>query len=124
MSSISNIVEELVNLIREATGTRVKVGWVSSSDTPPIITLTMQDSSAKPLDQSGSKLLYELRFQLDIWHNSPKERDRLLDKIIQRIESGYAKGLRWFGVRIDGITDVEEEGVFRKLMILSLKTLG
>ena len=124
MSVLSNTVEELVRLLREATRVRVKVGWITSSEPPPVVTVVMQDSSAKPLDQSGSKLLYELRFQLDIWHNSPKERDKVLDKIIQMIESGDVKRLGWFGVKVDGITDVEEEGVYRKLMIISLKTLG
>ena len=125
MTGIVDAVERLVVEVREAAGARVKVGWISENDQAPLVTLVMQGSAIRPLDQTSSKLLYELRFQLDIWHTSPKQRDDMLEQIVRRLGDRDAQARNgWFGVRVEGVTDVEEGPFFRKIAMLRLKTIG
>jgi len=125
LSVVVETVEKLANEIRQACKIRVKVGWIAENDPVPVITITMHDTSVKPVDQSGSKLLYDMRFQIDIWHTSPKQRDETLDAIVQHIEKNETKiRNNWFSARFDGIADVEEESLFRKIAMLSIKTIG
>ncbi len=84
----------------------------------------MQDSAIRPIDQSCSKILYDLRFQLDLWHTSPKRRDETLEKIVKHLESlDTQRRNNWYDVRVEGITDADEERGFRKISTLRLKTV-
>ncbi len=121
------MVASLLDELAQASGLRVKAGWPAKNYIFPLITLSMQSSSIRPVDQSGQKLLYELSFQLDVWQRTPKARDETFDRIVAHLAASrerLARDYGWFGIALAGIADVEEEGVFRKIATLSLRMLG
>ncbi|MEM2003896.1 MAG: hypothetical protein QXK84_06675 [Nitrososphaerota archaeon] len=126
MRQITDIVDALVRRLREATGLRVKTAWIAVGDVAPLITLLMHDSEIRPIDMSG-RLIYDLRFQIDIWHQSAKARDEVFDRILAYFDqnkSALHNDYGWFDVRFTGLTDLEEEGVFRKIVMLRLRVVG
>ena len=126
MKAISEIIENLVKELQQSSEIRVKTAWISPGDTVPLITLLMHDSELRPIDMSG-KLVYDLRFQIDIWHQSAKARDEVFDKILKHFEdnrSNFHENYGWFDIRFTGISDLEEEGVYRKIVMLRLRVVG
>lgn len=127
MKPVTEIVEKLVSEIQGAAGIRVKVGWISPGDSVPLITLLMHDSELSPIGMDESKVLYHLKFQLDIWHSSAKARDEAFDNIVEHFESNrriFHENYGWFDVKFAGVTDLEEEGVYRKLALLRIRVVG
>ena len=127
MKPVTEIVENLVKEVQTASGIRVKVGWISPGDTAPLITILMHDSDLSPIGMDESKVLYHLKFQLDIWHTSAKARDEVFDKIVNHFESNrraFHENYGWFDVKFAGVTDLEEEGVYRKLTLLRIRVVG
>lgn len=125
MRGITEIMEALVSEIRAAAGVRVKVGWITEGDQAPLVTLLMQGSAIRPLDQGCSKLIYELRLQMDVWHVSPKRRDETLEKIAKHLEAaGTMRRNGWYAVKVEEITDADDGTFFRKISTLSLKAVG
>jgi len=126
MKPVKEIVEKLIEELQKATGIRIKPAWISPGDRVPLITLLMHDSELRPIDMSG-KLVYDLRFQVDIWHQSAKARDEAFDNILRHFEDNknrFHESYGWFDIRFTGITDIEEEGVFRKIVMLRLRVVG
>ncbi|MEM2257819.1 MAG: hypothetical protein QXU87_03995 [Candidatus Caldarchaeum sp.] len=121
MILLVDIVETLYNLLRDATGVRVKAAWLSPGDTAPLVTVLMEDATIKQIGMS-SMMLYELRFQIDIWATSAKERDTLFDKIHSHIMSSAPS--MWFDIVVTSLNDLEEEGIFRKIIMLRFRVAG
>ncbi len=126
MKQITEMVASLVSEIQKATGLRVKTAWISPGDTIPLITLLMHDSELRPIDMS-QRMLYELRFQIDIWHQSALARDKTFDSLLYYFEENKAqfhKNHGWFDIKFTGITDLEEEGVYRKIVFIRMRVIS
>jgi hypothetical protein len=126
MKQIVDVINALIAELEKAVDLRVKAGWIGPGDTIPLITLLMHDSELRPIDMSGM-LLYDLRFQVDIWHSSAKERDKVFDSILQHFDQNkdtFHSSYGWFDIRFMGITDVEEEGAHRKIILLRMRVMG
>ena len=127
MKPITRIIEDLVREIQSSSRVKVKVGWISPGDSVPLITLLMHDSELSPIGMDESKVLYHLKFQLDVWHSSAKARDDAFDRIVAHFENNrraFHENYGWFDVKFYGVTDLEEEGVYRKLALLRLRVVG
>ena len=126
MKPITEVLEALIGELQKASEIRVKPAWISPGDRVPLITILMHDSELKPIDMSW-KMVYELRFQIDIWHKTAKERDEVFDKILGHFEENkerFHEDYGWFDIRFTGVTDLEEEGVFRKIVMLRLRMVA
>jgi len=126
MKQITDIITNLVTELQNATKLRVKAGWISPGDTIPLVTLLMHDSELRVIGMSGM-LLYDLRFQIDIWHQSAKERDKIFDYILQYFDQNkntFHSNYGWFDIKFTGVTDIEEEGAHRKIILLRVKVMG
>ncbi|MCL7402023.1 MAG: hypothetical protein LZ168_04470 [Thaumarchaeota archaeon] len=120
---IPEVLEKIVEKIKQATGMPVKTSWISSSDLIPLITVIQNGGSSEPLASTSlQQRLYE--FQVDVWAKSAKQRDEIAEKILSEFTSKSSENYLqygWFSVRFYRILDIEEEGVYRKSMILVLK---
>jgi len=126
MKPITDVLEALIDELQKASEIRIKPAWISPGDRVPLITILMHDSELRPIDMS-QMMIYELRFQIDIWHTSAKDRDEVFDKILNHFEENkqrFHQDYGWFDIRFTGITDLEEEGVFRKIITLRLRMVA
>mgnify|MGYP001772678858 CR=1 FL=1 len=123
---IHEVIEKIAEKIKQATAVPVKTSWISSNDLTPLITLIQNGGSSEPLALTSLQYrVYE--FQVDVWANSAKQRDEIAEKIINdftgKSSENYLKH-GWFSIRFHRILDIEENGVYRKSMILVLKEVS
>jgi len=121
--TLTQVIEKLVEKIENTAKVTVKTAWISPNDTIPIITLIQSGGGVEVLASSNHVLsVYE--FQLDIWARSAKERDELYEKIVEALLKNWIvnyKAYGWWSLSFFRIFDVEEEGVFRKTMLVVVK---
>jgi hypothetical protein len=121
--TLTGILEALSTIIKDATKIPVKVGWISPNDTIPLITIMHMGGGAEIMALT-EKTLRTYEFQIDIWHKSAKSRDQayeqILDALLKNWKNHY-QSYGWWSVNIYRTIDIEEEGVFRKTMLLVLK---
>ncbi|MEM0445555.1 MAG: hypothetical protein QXM16_07745 [Nitrososphaerota archaeon] len=115
---LSGIVSALLEELGSATGLRVRAGWVTEQDTYPLVTLVMSEATVRWANIELSRFIYRLRFQVDIWHGSAEECDRLASRAAARlIDASRRRG--WMGLRIEAIRDIPADGVHRKMIEVS-----
>lgn len=123
---IPDLVEKLAEEIKQAAGIPVKTAWISSSDLIPVITIVQNGGSLEPIGSTSLQhRIYE--FQIDVWARSAKQRDEIAEKILRKLLDRSSENyLRhgWLPIRFYRIVDLEEEGVYRKSMILVLKEVS
>ncbi len=127
MINIVDVVEDLIKHLRAAGRVSVRSGWISGDEKLPLITIIMSTASITPLDLAASKALYTMGFQIDVWHTTARMRDELVDRIIHYFELHKAalhQSLGWFDMRFEGLRDVDEEGVYRKIIHLYFRMVG
>ncbi|RLG00571.1 MAG: hypothetical protein DRN49_02765, partial [Thaumarchaeota archaeon] len=115
--------ENLANILKEATNTPVKTAWISPEDNIPLITIIQFGGGSEPLALTDRELrTYE--FQVDVWARSAKQRDELADKIMNALIKNWRSNYQtygWWSVHAYRVLDIEEEGVFRKTMVITIK---
>ena len=121
--TLTSVVENLSAVIKAATDLPVKVGWIGPNDSIPLITIMHQGGGAEVMAKTERTLrVYE--FQIDIWHRSAKARDEAYEKIVESLLGNWQAHYRnygWWAATIYRTLDIEEEGVYRKTMLLVLK---
>ena len=121
--TLTQVMENLANVLKEATDTPVKTAWISPEDNIPLITVIQFGGGSEPLALTDRELrTYE--FQVDVWARSAKQRDDLADKIMFKLIKGWQtiyQSYGWWSVHVYRIFDVEEEGVYRKTMVIVIK---
>lgn len=123
MIALNDVVSALVEEVGAATGLRVRVGWISEQDVYPLATILMLDAGVELASLEPKRFIYRLRFQIDIWHGSAEECDRLATLIASRlVEAARARG--WMGMRIESMRDIPSERVFRKTLEVRLSLIG
>lgn len=123
MMELSSVVAGLLEEVEASTGLRVRVGWVTGQDTYPLVTLVMVDAAVKWANIELSRFIYRLRFQIDIWHGSAEECDRLASRVAAKlIDASRRRG--WMGLRIESIRDIPAEGVHRKTVEVSFAAVS
>lgn len=123
MIEISQVVSALVEELRAATGLRVRVGWRTEQDAYPLVTLLMLDAGVEWANLEYRRFIYRLRFQIDLWHGSAEECDRLATRVAARlIDASIARG--WMGLRVESMRDIPSEEVFRKTVEVSFSLIG
>jgi len=121
--TLTSVVENLVRIMREATGLPVKVGWIGPNDTIPHVTIMHMGGGAEIMALT-EKTLRTYEFQVDIWHKSAKARDETYERIVDALLRNWRQRYQdhgWWAARIYRTIDVEEEGVYRKSMLLVIR---
>jgi hypothetical protein len=115
------VTKKIISIVQEATGIKVKAGWLTQEDTFPIITVYSlgQRPEAILMPNVG---IYRFTYQIDVWHNSMVECDRAAREIINKFVDAY-KIENWFGLNFS-INDLQEEGVFRKAIRVDFGAVG
>lgn len=119
---LQDVVENLLSLLKSATGVPVKYGWISS-ESPPLITVMQSGGGSEVLGASSIELR-RYDFQVDVWARSARERDAIAEKILREFVGNWReKYLRhgWFSAFAYAMRDVEEEGAHRKIINIVVK---
>lgn len=120
---LPEVMENLANILKQATNTSVKTAWISPNDNIPLITIIQFGGGSEPLALSDRELrTYE--FQLDIWAQSAKQRDQIADQIMNALIKNWRTNYEnygWWSVHVYRVLDIEEEGVYRKTMVIMIK---
>ncbi|MEM4290070.1 MAG: hypothetical protein QXQ48_07350 [Nitrososphaerota archaeon] len=123
MIELAQVVEDLLGELEGATGVSVRVGWRTEQDAYPLITLLMLDAGVEWASLDSRRFIYRLRFQIDIWHFSAEECDRLATRITARLaEWAYSRG--YMGFRVESMRDVPSEEVYRKTVEVGFSLIG
>ena len=121
--TLTQVMENLAKVLKEATDTPVKTAWISPEDNIPLITVIQFGGGSEPLALTDRELrTYE--FQVDVWARSAKQRDELADKIMNALIKNWRSNYQtygWWSVHVYRALDIEEEGVFRKTMVITIK---
>lgn len=121
--TITSVVENLSNIIKNEVKVNVKTAWISPNDTIPTITIIQSGGGAEVMGLSDKTLaVYE--FQVDIWAKSAKQRDELFEKILNGLLKNWKENYQkfgWWSLSFYRVFDIEEEGVFRKTFLVTVK---
>lgn len=115
------IMDNLLAELKNATNVAVKPGWITS-EKPPLITVLQTGGRGVSVGNT-SHMLREHEFQIDVWALSAKQRDEIADKIVKHFVSNWQPkylSYGWYGARVYGIRDIDEEGFYRKTLVLVL----
>jgi len=121
--TLAEVMENLTKILKQATNVPVKTAWISPNDNIPLITIIQFGGGSEPLALTDRELrTYE--FQVDIWARSAKQRDNLADQIMNILVKNWRAIYRdygWWSVHVYRMFDIEEEGVYRKTMVVTVK---
>ena len=120
---LPEVMENLANILKQATNTSVKTAWISPNDNIPLITI-IQFGGGSEIMALTNRQLRTYEFQLDIWAKSAKQRDQIAEQVMEVLLKNWRENYRnygWWAVHVYRSLDIEEEGVFRKTMIVTIK---
>ncbi|MEM1943783.1 MAG: hypothetical protein QXY50_00860 [Candidatus Caldarchaeum sp.] len=126
MKPLSSVLEKIAEEVSRALGFRAGVGWRPPA-AAPAATIQMRSCEITPLDIHVSKHLVDMSIQLDLWHASPLARDKAADSLIQHFENErgrLAEELGLCGLRFEAVADVDDEHLFRKMLLLRIRMVG
>ena len=121
--TLTSTTESLSKIIREAAGLPVKVGWIGPNDSIPLVTIMHMGGGAEIMALT-ERTMRTYEFQIDIWHKSARARDEAYERIVDALLRNWREHYQdhgWWAARIYRTIDIEEEGVFRKSMLLVIK---
>jgi len=122
MIDLAQLTEEVIGLVKNAVDVRVKAGWIGPADTPPLVTILVSGHVISPIFSPAPIAQYEVGYQIDVWHSSMREADQLATKIIRAFVDAI-RTRNWFALWYR-VRDIQEEGVFRKMIDLSFRVIG
>jgi hypothetical protein len=118
---LETVTSKIINIVKAATDIKVKAGWITQEDTFPIITIYALGQRPEKI-LAASVAIYRFTYQIDVWHNTMLECDRVAKSIINKFIDSY-KTENWFGLNFI-ISDLQEEGVFRKVIRVEFGAVG
>ncbi|MEM4183916.1 MAG: hypothetical protein QXG52_08855 [Candidatus Caldarchaeum sp.] len=121
--TLVSVMEKILESIRQATNITPKPSWIGTSDTPPVVTVIHAGGGGEVLGLSDRALaVYD--FQIDIWAKSALQRDQIFDEIVEKLIRNWQTQYQnhgWWSLSYTRVFDVEEEGLFRKTFIITVK---
>ena len=121
MIDLETVTRKIISIVKSATNIKVKAGWITQEDTFPIITVYALGQRPEKI-LAASVAIYRFTYQIDIWHNSMLECDKVAKDIIDKFIDSY-KYESWFSLNFI-ISDLQEEGVFRKVIRVEFGAIG
>jgi hypothetical protein len=118
---LERVTQKVIEIIKMSTDVKVKAGWITQEDTFPIVTVYALGQRPEKI-LAPSAAIYRFTYQIDVWHHSMLECDRAAKGIIDRFIDIY-KGENWFGLNFI-ISDLQEEGIFRKAIRVEFGAIG